>query len=563
MSDPLAPFPLEPDPQPVLTRPDLLRWLYTGRLTLASGILIAGFLMWFQTNQADTLLVSLLFIGAVGVTGGSYWFTDLQGREPGANFLYGQVIFDALLVTGIVHVTGGPSSGFASLYVLVISAGALLLPLFGGLLTGALSILLYAADLVWAYQEPFSVFFALRMVLFAVVAVITALIGDRLRSAGQALGAVASELRQLRLDTGDILAHLSTGVLTVDSDGRLAYANPAAETLLGSELQRAVGRPILDHLDRIAPAMGSMLQQAIHRGAPVSRGIVEVPREDGRARLGVSTAVLDRGDDRLPSATALFQDITDRERLDELKVRAERLQAVATLSASLAHEIKNPLASIRSAVEQLSRNRLSVEDRGVLERLVLAESDRLSRLLSEFLDYSGLGMGAREDVDVRALVKGCLLIAKQHPDLKGVEVVAILDNGPIRVIGDADLLHRAVFNLVLNAAQSSGRDGRVTVRLEDARGRRNSRGIGIERPVLLSVGDSGPGISPEQRAKIFDPFYTTKIGGSGLGLAVVHRAVEAHSGATFVEESDDGGAKFVIFLPGAPEGADTVAGLVS
>jgi signal transduction histidine kinase len=274
--------------------------------------------------------------------------------------------------------------------------------------------------------------------------------------------------------------------------------------------------------------------------------------DQSETRLGVSTAVLERSSEELPSATALFQDITNLERLDELKVRAERLEAVATLSASLAHEIKNPLASIRSAVEQLGRGRLSDGDRKILERLVLTESDRLSRLLSEFLDYSGLGMGDRDELDLHPLVRGCLLVVKQHPDLKGVEVIAELDDGPIPVIGDPDLLHRALFNLVLNGAQSAGPGGKVTVTLANEADRFRPRGTKIPHPIRLSVADTGPGISDDERARIFDPFFTTKEDGSGLGLAVVHRAVEAHSGATFVQNGADGGAEFVIFLPGAP-----------
>jgi signal transduction histidine kinase len=226
--------------------------------------------------------------------------------------------------------------------------------------------------------------------------------------------------------------------------------------------------------------------------------------------------------------------------------------------ASLAHEIKNPLASIRSAVEQLGGDRVSRPDRAVLERLVLTESDRLSRLLSEFLDFSVLKMGARGEVDLTAVVRGCLLVLKQHPDVAGVEIVSQVDPGPVPVIGDADLLHRALFNLVLNGAQSAGPGGRVTVTLRDERQRPRPRGTDIEYPVRLSVGDSGAGITEEARARIFDPFFTTKPKGSGLGLAVVHRAVEAHAGATFVEKSPDGGAQFTIFLPGVPARAPAV-----
>ncbi len=544
-----------------LSGADLLRWLYTGRLTLATGILVAALVTWFSAQPRDTLIVIILFLLSVGVTAGSFWHSHVSRREVSENFLYAQVIFDTFLVTGIVHLTGGPLSGFASVYILVISAGALLLPLVGGLLVGLLASLLYAADLVIAFDEPLTIFLGLRLVLFAVVAVVTALIGDRLRRAGQALGAVASELYQLRLDTDDILANLSTGVITVDGDGRLAYANPAAEGLLGMRLQPRLGHAVLDDLDRVAPLLGSMLQEAIHRRASVSRGHVTLPTPKGESRLGVSTAVLERGEGELPSATALFQDITNLERLAELKLRTERLEAVATLSASLAHEIKNPLASIRSGVEQLTRGRLSGDDRSLLQRLILTESDRLSRLLSEFLEYSALGMSNRDTLDLHALVRGCLLVVKQHPDLEGVEVLAELDDPPIPVVGDGDLLHRALFNLVLNGAQSAGPGGRVRVTLENERDDFRPRGNPVERAGRLCVADEGRGISEQERARIFDPFFTTKAGGSGLGLAVVHRAVEAHSGATFVQQSREGGAEFVIFLPGAPEGAVETTGV--
>jgi two-component system sensor histidine kinase PilS (NtrC family) len=274
----------------------------------------------------------------------------------------------------------------------------------------------------------------------------------------------------------------------------------------------------------------------------------------------VSTAVLERSGGEANSATAIFQDITDLERIDELHVRTQRFEAVAALSASLAHEIKNPLASIRSSIEQLSGDSLASDDRSVLERLVLAESDRLSRLLSEFLDYSVMKMGASEEVDLKALVADCISLSKQHPDLAAVELVTEVDEGPVRVMGDGDLLHRALFNLLLNGAQSAGAGGKVVVALAPATGTRDPRGDGLEYPVRLTVRDSGPGIDAETASRVFDPFFTTKKSGSGLGLAVVHRAVEAHQGVTFVDRAPEGGARFVIFLPGIPgdqSGAET------
>jgi len=546
-----AAFRSSPESRPL--RGDLFRWLYLGRLTLVAGILSGALFAWFDARPEDTFVATVMFMVALGVTGASFWYTHVLKRAPGEAFRYGQVVLDIVLVTGVVHVTGGPESSFAPLYILVISAGALLLPLPGGVLIGALASMVYFADLAWGHQGTFTLEVALRIALFALVALITGLLGDRLRRAGQALGAMSSELQRLRLDTGDILANLSTGVITIDSDRRLAYANPAAEALLGLDLSGLNGMPILETLQDAAPGMGEALDRALDDRRTRTRSRVSVERGNERLRLGISTTLLERGADRPPSVTAIFEDITDLERIDELNVRTGRLEAVAALSASLAHEIKNPLASIRSAVEQLGSDRLSPDDRALLRRLVITESDRLSRLLTEFLDYSGVKLGAQQRVELRRAVMDCVAVARQHPDLEGVDLRLDVDDAPVPVIGDADLLHRALLNMVLNAAQHAGPGGTVVVALEDERFRKTPRGVNVSNPVRLSVRDSGPGIPPEMESRIFDPFFTTRKGGSGLGLALVHRAVEAHSGVIFVDRAIEGGAQFVIFLPGLPE----------
>jgi two-component system sensor histidine kinase PilS (NtrC family) len=539
-----------------VSQSDLLRWLYLGRLTLVTGILAGALLTWFAAGEEATLAATIMFLVALGVTAASFWYTHILTRPPSENFLYAQVLLDVALVTGIVHITGGPDSNFAPLYILVISAGALLLPLPGGVLIGALASMVYFADLVWAYEGVFSLDVGLQLALFTFVALITGFLGDRLRRAGIALGAVESELRQLRLDTGDILANLATGVLTVDAEERLAYANPAAEALLGIAADEWMGVPILDRVDDIAPGMGQILRRAIRESEAVDRFRTRLVRDGQTLSIGVSTAVLDRGEGGRPSGTAIFQDITDLERIEALNRRTSRLEAVAELSASLAHEIKNPLASIRSSVEQLAGTRLTGDERQTLERLVLGESDRLSDLLSEFLDYSGLQLGTREGVDLAHVARDCVALVRQHPESEEVEIACRGLDDALRIQGDPDLLHRALFNLLLNAVQFSGPGGTVSVALEDLTGTPRPRGTPIARPVEVTVSDSGPGIDEDDMQRIFDPFFTTRNGGSGMGLAVVHRAVEAHSGAIFVERSDEGGARFVIYLPaGEPQGA--------
>ncbi len=551
----------------VLARSELLRWLYLGRVTLVSGILLGAFFagrespeLVLRGDQAQTLVALVVFLVGVTATAASFWWTHVRGMEPGRAFLYGQVVMDAVMVTAIVHITGGAASDFAPLYILVIAEGALLLPLPGGVFMGALAIVLYFADIVWLHAGAINGGqVALQIGLFALVATVTGVLGDRFRRTGMRLGAVESELEQLRLDTSDILDSLQTGVLTVDGSGRLAYLNPAGALLLGLDRGQWIGAPVVGVLEEVAPGMGTVLRKSVEDRVPLARAKATARREGEDVTLGISTTILDRQGDEAPSATAIFQDITREERLELLNRRNDRLEAVAELSASLAHEIKNPLASIRSAVEQLTHKNLDDGDRATLEHLVLAESDRLSRLLSEFLEFSGLRMGRSESVDFGEVVRGAVSVARHHPDAKdGVEVSVIGPEVSPRLPGDADLLHRAVFNMVLNAIQFSDPGGMVEVELQDLRGEERLP-VSMANPVCLRVRDAGPGVPAGEVERIFQPFFTTRKGGSGLGLAVVHRAVEAHQGALLVEDAPGGGAEFILFLPGDPVRGGAVA----
>lgn len=536
----------------------MLRWLYLGRITLVTGIFIGAMFAGRTTpgllGAVETRVALALLVLGASVTVASFWWTHLRGREPGTNFLYSQVVLDVFLVTAVVHITGGDASDFAFLYILVISEGALLLPLPGGVLIGALASLSYFADIVWFHGDAIPAQLALQIGLFALVAIITGVLGDRFRRTGMRLGAVESELEQLRLDTSDILDSLQTGVLTVDGGGRLAYLNTAGANLLGLDAHQWIGAPVASLLEDAAPGMGAVIRRSVEDRTPMARAKATARRGDQEITLGVSTTILDRNDDQPPSATAIFQDITKEEQLGILNRRNDRLEAVAELSASLAHEIKNPLASIRSAVEQLTRKRLDDADRGTLEHLVLAESDRLSRLLSEFLEFSGLRMGRSEPLDFADVVRGAVSVARHHPDTHdGVEVRCHGLDEPLGIPGDADLLHRAVFNLVLNAIQFSSAGGTVEVVLEDLR-HETKLPVAVPAPVRLTVRDRGPGVPPGEAERIFQPFFTTRKGGSGLGLAVVHRAVEAHRGVLLVEAAPEGGAEFILYLSGKRAG---------
>ncbi|HWL38920.1 MAG TPA: ATP-binding protein [Gemmatimonadaceae bacterium] len=266
------------------------------------------------------------------------------------------------------------------------------------------------------------------------------------------------------------------------------------------------------------------------------------------ARLRGATA----GSDQMAAELAAFR-LREAD-IERLHTRAERLEAVAELSASLAHEIKNPLASIRSAAELLARIPAADDDTRTLTQLLQRESDRLSRLLSEFLDFARTEVTRVQRVDLVEVARHAVVLVTAHPDRPAsVTIREVFPSTPLIVVGDDDLLHRAIFNLLLNAVQASPPGGEV--RLEAAelaphqlppKAARFTRGA-----IMLQVSDEGAGVDKAIRETLFEPFVTTRTGGTGLGLSIAHRAVEAHHGFIFVDSAarGKGGTKFTVILP--------------
>jgi PAS domain S-box-containing protein len=337
----------------------------------------------------------------------------------------------------------------------------------------------------------------------------------------------------------------------VDAKGRLLFANPAAGTLLGFDSEAMIGKPIFDALSTTSPALTLALRRAVLHRERVTRGEADITLDGRTFPIGLTTTTMDGGHDpERESATAIFQDISDNKRLEELRLRAERLEAVAELSASLAHEIKNPLASIRSAVEQIALVPRATEDEKTLGKLIVRESDRLSRLLSEFLDFARTRVTRLEQVDFASITRAAAALATTHPDRKqSVTVRCITPPGPLMVEGDEDLLHRAVFNIALNAVQAAPERGTVSIELATMRAEHMPNGVNFgANAVALRITDDGPGIPVNLRDRVFAPFFTTKAGGTGLGLPIVHRAVEAHRGVVYVD-SNGWGTRFTVLLP--------------
>lgn len=542
-----------PDPRPHRDRslPDqqtLLAWVLGGRLVLAVTTLVFASLIWTR-EPGLSFLVALGVLFAFVLTAYGYWYVWLRERDPGQIFLLAQSLADLGLVTLLVHHTGGSGSAFTALYVVVIAAYALLMTFGMGLAVPLLVTAVYAADAYWFQPvRPDLAFWGQVAVFVAAYGVIGAL-AARLRAAGAATETLEHELRMVRLAADEILRNIRSGVITVDDSGRLAFINPMAANLLQIDGGTATGLPVLDRLKTRSPELWAAIVAGLRHGRKVSRGEGTVQYADGRIfPIGLSTTTFERDADGRLSVTAIFTDISDLKRLQELNLRAERLEAVTALSASLAHEIRNPLASIRSSVEQLARSAHADDDDRYLAQLIVRESDRLSRILSEFLDFARVRASRFVPVDLQAVVTAAARLVREHPDCRPEIEIRVLGQRTV-LEGDEDLLHRVVANLLLNAVQAARGPTLIEVTTRPARPAELPAGYALDHPVCLEVRDNGPGIPEDIRARLFQPFVTGRAGGTGLGLAIVQRAVEAHRGVVLVDSTPGQGTTFTIFFP--------------
>jgi PAS domain S-box-containing protein len=526
-----------------------------GRLAITLAIFFAVGFVFQDTTDEQRLVSTLLLVATAVFTTISAAWSELQTRPMDDAFLGGQILFDLGLVTGLVHVTGGAASQFAALYILVIAVAALMLTASAGLLVAAIGCVFYFADVILAHRSSLDLGYWLQLGVFAGVALSSGYIASRLREARAGHEELAAELVNVRLQAEDILRNIRSGIVTVDAGGQLVYANPAASSLLGMDLASHTGRPVRELFGTVSPELVSALEEAATTGVRTIRAEGKVITASRGFPIGLNTTVTVPAEPNVVgaatnrTATAIFQDLTDQKRLDALRRRTQRLEAVTELSASLAHEIKNPLASIRSAVEQLSHSAHSSPDERVLSLLIVRESDRLARLLSEFLDFARVRVNRVQPVDIGRLARGAATLAAAHPSrADGVRVSIRGEAGIIE--GDEDVLHRAVFNLVLNAVQVSPPGGEVLVEVSRLRGDEAPPGVRLPGGgIAVCIADAGPGIAADVRERMFDPFFTTRPGGSGLGLAVVHRAVESHAGCVFVDSEVGSGTRVTVLLP--------------
>ena len=475
------------------------------------------------------------------------------------------VATDIGIVSALVHFSGNADTVFAFLYLLVAVYGALLFERRGALAVAGLASLAYGGVLAagrWLGPVPDSAAaLPLAMMIGAWVmhslatiaaAALASVLSGELRRTGEALRQRTHDLDRLWKLHRHTVESLMSGLLTTDPEGRITSFNPEAERITGLRAHEALGRDV----ERVIPGVSAQaIQRAGSRRGARSRVRISYRSSRGGSWLGVAAYVL-RDDEGRPSGhVVIFQDVSDVVEMERDLRRSERLAAVGELSASMAHEIRNPLAAISGAIQMLQRDggggRGGEQSQRLMD-IVLRETDRLNRLLTEFLEYARPGPLRREPLLLEETLAEVLAIF--DPSRPEAIAVGVAIEPGLRLRADPGQLRQLLWNLLLNAAQAMPEGGSIEV---EAR----SSGPPQERPgggrndgmeegwIELGVRDGGVGIPAEVLDRIFDPFFTTKPGGTGLGLATVHRIVEEHGGSIRVQSAAGKGTSFHVRLP--------------
>jgi two-component system sensor histidine kinase PilS (NtrC family) len=467
-------------------------------------------------------------------------------------------LLDVVLITGVVAATGSARSILGFLYVLLVTAASVLLSRAGGLMIGGLSSTLYAGlvflpslvpERIIGPGESFGDATALDVLTVVVnagtllfVAFVAGGLAARVLTTRQELETRRKDLRDLQAFKDLVFQSVGTGLIALDRDHVITAFNRVAETLTGVPAGKAVGQPWAALLGNTLP-LASIEAAITNDPTRAVRCETELARPQGtRVPVRVTCSALTSGDAERVGLIVACEDLSALREMEARMRQADRLATLGRLAANIAHEIRNPLASLTGAIEALAGGVTMGEERDRLTQIVLRESDRLDQMIKAFLDYARPTPLTTTLADVSETVEEVLFLLEHRELPPGLKIVRAV---PPTLLWQFDQhrLRQALWNLCLNAVEAMPQGGELRV------GARTVAG-GLGRTLMeITVEDTGVGITAAELTQVFEPFFTTKPQGTGLGLAIAHRIVEDHGGEIQVQSEPWRGSRFTISLP--------------
>ena len=516
---------------------------------------VVSFFILFTTvafHFSDNLAVFYALIGTnVLITLLSAFF--INRLHDNTYFIWSQVLWDILFVTALIYISGGINSLFTFLYILSVINASILLGARGTIIAALgylfLYTLLVAGQQVGMIQplglDPVEEMEPIRTqdLIFKIVlngsamliaAWLSSKVTDQAKRINRKLLQKQNDLEELKALNEHMVQSISIGLFSLDPEAMITFANQSASRILGVDRKVYIGANIMK------------LFPDIDLGYESTRLPQEITFGEGERQrfLNIASSILTNDQGENIGWIVSFQDMTELRRMEEEIKRADKLAAVGKLAAGIAHEIRNPLASMSGSI-QLLRNELELDpvNQNLMD-IVIRETDRLNMLITDFLAFARPSNMDPELVDLSALLSETLGILRNDPMCReGVVIEKNLSESHF-VNADSDQLRQLFWNLLTNALQAMPDGGTLRVAAGHTEPE-NENGRGV----IVSISDTGMGIDEENKENLFDPFFTTKEMGSGLGLTTAYRIIENHQGRIWCESKQGGGTTFFVFLP--------------
>ena len=370
---------------------------------------------------------------------------------------------------------------------------------------------------------------------------------------GNSFNRMVSNLRNFAYERNKyIIESMVGGVVTLDKQGNITMLNAAAETLLGVSTNELLGKTIFATLPQVAD--NQRLLGLIRSGLEESKTYSSIEldmftRENKRVPIGLTSSLLKDKENQVNGLVVTFKDLTKQKLIQQQLHRSDRLAAIGTLSTAMAHEIRNPLGSMRGLAQLLQEDLPADDPKWNYAKVIMKETDRLNNIVEELLSFAQASSGGMEFGEFNTLVKEALAIAKEHPaSSRNVRVNQSYDEKIPGLKMEKEKMVQALLNLIINAYEASPENGLVEIATKFVPASADypvpNRGFAI-----CEIKNLGTPIPLEDYERIFDPFYTTKKDGTGLGLSIAHQIVAAHSGVIQVESIRGESTIFRIRIP--------------
>jgi two-component system sensor histidine kinase PilS (NtrC family) len=486
-----------------------------------------------------------------------------------------QVMGDLCVIGGIIFTTGGVESPLSFLFLFVIVASSVMLPRAACYLTASGASIIYGllVDLEYfnviqpiyffpkttvSFQGAYLFYtIAINIASFFSVAFLSSILNDRLRLIKDELQNKNIDFKKLQEFHRNVVQNMVNGLMTTDLEGRVTAVNIASESITGYSLNESIGKLCyqllpMEELSRLFTYKGDSISMPYHMEG-------ECARKDGEGvliSLKISHLLSPEADlkknleQQVEGYICVFEDRTEIHKMEEKMKQSEQLAAVGKFSAGLAHEIRNPLASLSGSIQVLKATLVTDEDQQRLMNIVLKETERVNDIVTDFLSYAQPRKSKSTVIDLTQLLQDIVILMKNSNEYDpsiNIQLVAPPDH--IIIQSEEDQIKQMIWNLCINGIQAMDKSGNLTMTLRKVEGYEHKKFKTDRRGVVIIVEDQGRGIPPDEQESIFDPFFTTREEGVGLGLPTVKQVVERFAGYIGVESEPGRGTCFDIFLP--------------